>query len=247
MSDYLGNLIARTVSPALAVRPQLPSLFEPERVTREAKSEPEFEPQSFVEQLPVKGSSEKVAPMRLSIPTPRQSILRKPEQTVPDISRAREVVETSHKSEVAVQPGIFFRATPTLHDEKPSNSARCKSDVIDSPPRDVIASALHEVNARDEIQPRQSAVGSKPIVVPDLRKQESQNFSLTRGVVSPVRSLLEKSAPETKPPEAVINVTIGRVEVRAVAPPIRERPRRKAPATMTLEDYLRQRANGGRR
>jgi hypothetical protein len=44
-----------------------------------------------------------------------------------------------------------------------------------------------------------------------------------------------------------INVTIGRVEVRAVTPPIRERPRPKTPATMSLDDYLRRRANGDRR
>src|SRR5437899_9096689 len=90
MSDYLGNLITRTVSPAVAVCPQLPSLFEPAPATRETVSWPEFEQESFVEQLPVTRPSEKLAPMPLSIPTPRQSIFRESEQTVPEISHPRK-------------------------------------------------------------------------------------------------------------------------------------------------------------
>ena len=104
MSDYLGNLIARTVSPAVAVRPQLPSLFEPAPATREAKSGPEFEQENFVEQPPVTLPSEKLAPMPLSIPTPRQSVFREPEQTVPEISRARRILETSQESDQRPAP-----------------------------------------------------------------------------------------------------------------------------------------------
>src|SRR6266478_2298391 len=94
MSDYLGNLIARTVSPTVAVRPQLPSFFEPAPAARETKSGPEFEQQSFVEQAPVTQPSEKLAPTSPSIPTPRQSVFREPEQTVPEISRARKILKT---------------------------------------------------------------------------------------------------------------------------------------------------------
>src|SRR3954465_15462105 len=61
MSDYLGHLIARSVSPALAVCPRLPSLFEPSPATREAKSGPEFEQESFGGQPPITQRSEKLA------------------------------------------------------------------------------------------------------------------------------------------------------------------------------------------
>ena len=50
-------------------------------------------------------------------------------------------------------------------------------------------------------------------------------------------------------PEPVINVTIGRVEVRATqTEPPRQKPQPQKPAgVMTLDDYLKQREHGGRR
>jgi hypothetical protein len=46
----------------------------------------------------------------------------------------------------------------------------------------------------------------------------------------------------TTPP--TINVTIGRVEVRAVPPPAQQRAKPKPASVLSLEDYLRQRAKG---
>jgi hypothetical protein len=276
MSDYIGNLIARTVSPAAAVRPQLPSLFEPAPAVREAKSEPEFEHENFVEQPPVTRPSEKLAATPLSIPTPRRSVLREAEQTVPDISRARKILETSQKSEPArlpisiryqstsrepsriffprgdgkpspepeapVQPRIFRRAAPTLRKDKRSNSTRRRADVIKSPRRDVIASASHEVGAREETRRSEPAVASKPVVVPELRKHELLKWSGVQPVVPTVRSLPPiRPLPPASP---TINVTIGRVEIRAVQPPARQQAKPKPATVLSLEDYLRQRAKG---
>jgi hypothetical protein len=245
MSDYLGNLIARTVSPAVAVRPQLPSVFEPARATREAKSEPEFEQENFVEQPAVTQPSEKLAPMPLSIPTPRQSVLREPEQTVPEISHPRKIREASQESE-PVQPRIFGRAAPTPRENKSSNSTRRRLDVVKSPLRDVIASASHEVSAREETRPSQASVASKPVVVPKLREHELLKWSGVQPVVPSVRSLPPIAplppAAATAPP--TINVTIGRVEIRAVSPPTQQRAKPKPATVLSLEDYLRQRAKG---
>jgi len=44
-----------------------------------------------------------------------------------------------------------------------------------------------------------------------------------------------------------INVTIGRVEVRAVPPPTQRHDKPKPAAGLTLEDYLRRRSKGGPR
>jgi hypothetical protein len=246
MSDYLGNLIARTVSPAVAVRPQLPSLFEPAPAARESKSEPEFEQENFVEQPPATQASEKPAPMPLSIPTPRQSVFREPEQTVPEISRARRILETSQESEPAVQPRILRRVAPTLREGKPSNSTRRRSDVIKSPLRDVIATASHEVSAREETPPQESAVASKPVVIPELHKHELLKRSGVQAIVPTIRSLPPIAplppAAATAPP--AINVTIGRVEIRAVQPPAQQRAKPKPATALSLDDYLRQRAKG---
>jgi len=248
MSDYLGNLIARTVSPAIAVRPQLPSLFEPAPATRETMSGPEFEQENFVEQPPVTQPSEKLAPMPLSIPTPRQSVLRQSEQTVPEISPTKKTLRASQESHPAVQPRIFPRAAPTLRRDEPSNSTRHRLDVIKSPLRDLLASApaSHEVSAREETGPSQPGVASKPVVVREPRDHELPTRSEVQAIVptirplSPIASLPPAAA--TAPP--TINVTIGRVEIRAVQPPAQQRAKPKPATVLSLDDYLRQRAKG---
>jgi len=279
MSDYLGNLITRTLSPAIAVRPQLPSLFEAGPKIRETKSEPEFEQQSFMEQPPVTQRSEKLAAMPLSIPTPRQSAFGEPEQTVPEI-RPGKILEGSQESEQAplptpilrqstpqepsrifsgkedakptpkpaapVQPGILSQAVPTLREDKPSNSTQRRSDVIKSPLPDVIASASQEVSAREEIPPRESAIALNPVVVPELREHELFKRSGVQPVVPTIRSL--PPIPPLPPAASIatpsINVTIGRVEIRAVSPPAQQRAKPKPATVLSLEDYLRQRAKG---
>jgi hypothetical protein len=250
MSDYLGNMIARTVSPAVPLHPRLPSLFEPAPATRETVSWAEFEQKNFGEQPPVTGSSEKPAPISLplSIPMVRQSVLREAEQTVFDISRARDVLETNRKSVAAAQLRILSRATPVLRNEKPPNSSRRKSDIILSPQRDAIPSASHEVRTRKETPSQEPSVDSKAAVVPDLHKHELLNWSRIQPLVPTVRSsppiaplpLVPTKAPPT------ISVTIGRVEVRAVMPHVAvPKPATRSAPKLSLEEYLKQR-NGSR-
>jgi hypothetical protein len=255
MSDYLGNLIARTVSPAVAVRPQLPSLFEPAPVTRETVSWPEFEQESFVEQPPVTGPSEKLAPVPLSIPTPRQSVLRGPQETVPEISPAKKILEARQESEPvppassiseSVQPRIFPRAAPTLHKDGPSDSTGRRSDIIKSPLLDAVASASNAVNAREETGRSQPAVALKPFVMPEPPERELPARSDVQAVVPTIRPLppIAPLPAATAIPAPTINVTIGRVEVRAVPPPAQQRAKPKPASVLSLEDYLRHRAKG---
>ncbi len=51
---------------------------------------------------------------------------------------------------------------------------------------------------------------------------------------------------ESSAPAPTIQVTIGRIEVRATPPPTaRPQTQRSAPSVMSLEEYLNQRAKGG--
>jgi hypothetical protein len=283
MSDYLGNLIARTVSPAVAVRPHLPSIFEPAPPTRETVKSPEFEQESFVERSLVTRRSETPAAVPLPILMPRQSVLPEPRQTVPENPLTKKVPESRRESapptptlrqsapqkarrifppkegskpsierKAAVQPEIVPRAVSTLPGDKPSNSARRKSDMIKSPLLDVIASrplehqASHEVGPREETGRSQPAVALEAVVVAEPRERELAARSDLQAVVPTIRPLppvtpLQPVA-ATAPP--TINVTIGRVEIRAVSPPAQQRVKPKAPTVLSLEDYLRQRAKG---
>jgi hypothetical protein len=75
----------------------------------------------------------------------------------------------------------------------------------------------------------------------------SKNFLAVRRSASPMTasSVSQRLAADRgKPVEPVVQVTIGRVEVRAVAPPVRQQKNPKPQSAMSLDDYLKQR--GGR-
>jgi hypothetical protein len=253
MSDYLGNLIARTVSPAVAVRPQLPSLFEPAPGTRETTSGPEFEQESFVERSPVTEPSEKLAPMPLSIPTPPQSMLREPRQTAPEISSVKKIFKVTQEPEPvpsatsipeSVRPRIFPRTASTLREDALLNSMRSRSDIIKSPVLDVITPASHEVSSQQKTGPSQPAVALKPVVAPEPSERELPARPGLQAILPTIRQL-PSVPPARKPkPEPAINVTIGRVEIRAVPAPVQQRAKPRPETVLSLEDYLRQRAKG---
>jgi hypothetical protein len=259
MSDYLGNLIARTFASAVPVRPQLASLFEPAPVSREKLSRPKFEQENFMERPPTTGRSERVVPM----PMRRQSVLREPMQTVPEISPARKILKPGPESELALLPTsvpgqsnvqkasrIFSRLPPplTLREDKPSNSTRGRSDIIKSPLPEVVASVSYEGIVREEAGSFQPATALKPVAISERRERESLTRSTPQAIVPTIRALppFAPLSPARAPPPT-INVTIGRVEVRAMPPPAQQRARPKPAKVLSLEDYLRQRANGGRR
>ena len=65
-------------------------------------------------------------------------------------------------------------------------------------------------------------------------------------VVPTIRSLppIAPLPPAAATAAPTINVTIGRVEIRAVPPPAQQRAKPKPATVLSLEDYLRQRAKG---
>jgi len=52
--------------------------------------------------------------------------------------------------------------------------------------------------------------------------------------------------PEAPPPETIVNVSIGRIEVRASQPAGKAERPRHTPSIMGLDEYLRQRSGGKR-
>ena len=63
-------------------------------------------------------------------------------------------------------------------------------------------------------------------------------------IVPPNANPSEPAARETPPPTPTIQVTIGRIEVRAAAPAPRASNARPTPPKLTLQEYLR---DGGRK
>jgi len=82
---------------------------------------------------------------------------------------------------------------------------------------------------------------------PRTLPRTSNSFLARRRSVAPMTaaSVSQVSATDRgRPAEPVVQVTIGRVEVRAVAPPVRQQKSPKPPSAMSLDDYLKRR--GGR-
>ena len=194
-----------------------------------------------MEQPPVTALSEKLAPTLLSIPTPRQSVLREPQETVPEISPAKKIRKARQESEPippatsipeSAQPRIFPQAAPTLRDDEPVG--------------DVIAPASHEVGSQQKTGRAQLAVALKPIVIPEPRERELPARSDIQAIVPTIRPRppVAPLSPVAATASSTINVTIGRVEIRAVPPPAQQRAKVKPAPVLSLEDYLRQRANG---
>lgn len=82
---------------------------------------------------------------------------------------------------------------------------------------------------------------------PRTLPRTSNSFLARRRSVAPMTaaSVSQVSATDRgRPAEPVVQVTIGRVEVRAVTPPVRQEKSRKPSSAMSLDDYLKRR--GGR-
>jgi hypothetical protein len=86
------------------------------------------------------------------------------------------------------------------------------------------------------------------VVTPNQPAVKARNVRAIEAVV-PVRYGASQSLSTfSQPAEPAINVTIGRVEIRATsAPPASQRPAPKSAKVLSLESYLRQRAKGDRR
>lgn len=143
-------------------------------------------------------------------------------------ARKEVVSEKSSVREVSLDPSLVAPVSATKVSGKPRHHT--SGDPGDSP--EVAASMAS----------RQEQMASS-LVVP----MASKKFLAVRRSLSPMRgaSVGQVSATDRgKPTEPVVQVTIGRVEVRAVAPPARQEKGRKPPSAMSLDDYLKRR--GGR-
>lgn len=264
MSDYLANLVSRTFSSSAGVRPQLSSVFEPPSADGWLGTSSTFKAENVSGPSPISSSEAALKSARVfSFQEPAPC---KAEQTTPQISPHKKNIPVSEEPERVHSDVAPLRSSAFMqHESHPVRERSKKECQPDSPvlisssptrrlPEPISQSAPTLRSGTSRAYGEQTGpLLTRPMVVPrpatasEPGKSESQKFSLTRAVVPPVRSLLEKPASATKPPEPIINVTIGRVEVRAVAPRDQQRAKPKPSAVLSLENYLRQRANGGRR
>ena len=264
MSDYLGNLIARTIAPTICVRPRVPSIFEP-HPPNTGKFELNFEQERFRDEksLPRFESEARSASDQSNI---HRTVTEEKEIIQREIIRPKKIVaeqaEGTGADDTTVPTRISSRTGPDSSMPSPVGTVAQSSSTPRDPP--VATSRRPTSNAvkvdvpwiRHKTRPLSDrAVGESPrprlsVVPPQsiastLPHLKPQRLPGVRAVVPSARSVLGK--PASTKHEPTISVTIGRVEIRAVSSPAPQRAKPKPTTVLSLEDYLRQRAAGGSR
>ena len=284
MSDYLGNLAARSLEPAQAVRPRLASRFEPvPSATSPFQAEPATLFETAVEETavapaPTRGPRPVVAPReRMAPPEPVEEEpsappRRRRTRRAPVVEEAEPVPERSRPEPasaavaapvpVAVAPlQKRFAGRGVLPSEAspPGPLSTGVERGNDTQAKELVVPVVRAV-VRDESD-RPIAPDRSPLSTPVERGTGGEASRASRPkdrqpaqrepastVLQPKITVIERTPPpHREAPAPTIQVTIGRIEVRATPAakaPARERP--AAQPALSLEEYLRQRYKGGR-
>lgn len=198
------------------------------------------------------------APETIVDEKPKHSVLKK------------EVGQVSKNFPVPIFPAKFEKETASGHPiqsasskeqagrearrERPQARAAFPLPDLQATPEEHTSVQEHLIIAKPAVslfqraEVKEANAMSDPFTLPlSRRKQEYE-----RGFLQPSATLIAPVLPAAggpeKPvsqPEPVINVTIGRIEVRATVSPQKQSPKpEKRPPVMGLEEYLRQRSKG---
>jgi len=242
MSDYLNNLVARTLNLAPVVLPRLPSLFEPSTIPAEVGDA--FETETMREDL---SSHEPALRVSRSFYSPNELT-----GTPPRVTAKRDQPVQAEEDTPAVAPASQLAAPVTTPLGRPeSNSAQVR---LPSRPAGARADSTALSSIKTEF--RESRIQIQPItrqIVPEPSAESSAGLSSAsfrelrdKFPQVPTQTLIARTTtPVEQPPS--ISVTIGRVDVRAIFPQTAAPGvNRHRPAAMSLDEY-RKRRNEGRR
>jgi hypothetical protein len=256
--DFLSSLVERALERVPVLERRRPSLFEPsagmtqppgmpletfsleiEQERDERQSEHRESPESLRAEPRVKETSGEENAVR--------SLARKESTDAHGFTAAPlHVTETIVEREVEtvrfLEPSerTSAQGNQTLRVAQPQASPAIKPVVIQS-----ISAGPYDEKRDASLQERRAESGM-PIAPRRAARKE-----LLRPVAAPRRSLASvQSQPlvqNATQAETSVQVTIGRVEVRATQPPAQKRAaQRPAPAKLSLEDYLKARGGGNR-
>ena len=273
MSDFLSNLVTRALGLETNVRPLLPSRFGPP--TESAFGPAPL--LSDVEQEDTENmvfSSMQSSRHRRRMAADRENPLSESPRTISTSNRSAISTATSRQSEEtasltpnrstesrapAVAPLVVpvgIRPVSARDDlSTPTPVARADSLSVPAPPERLVRESVREVSRTEVSVPTQ-----KPRVKRVAAPQEAPapaHLTPRPPAPSPFAPMIKPAAPTAPPfdekrgeapPQPTIQVTIGRIEVRATPAPTRKPANNAATSTgaLSLDDYLSQRA-GGRR
>lgn len=230
MNRFLSSLIARNLGEAPAIRPRLPSFFEPDRNRAAALptlSEPE--PDASSASLPLNS-----APW---IQTPNNAPASTGSTSTPLPSRS----EPSSDAAQPNRPASFADSVHVVRTEPGAPGTKLGEQQFAPVEKFAGASRVRAANTKQKI------------VRPAVPAAKSEHA--VRVPLFPQRPVQSQHVPPRGHPQAslsgddlAVNVTIGKVEVRAILPEPSRRPVKTARTStpLSLDDYLKRRDRGRR-
>jgi len=232
VNDYLTNLAARSLESVPALQPRLRSRFEPAEQADAASpftaAPPEIE----------RETSASIAAQPHRVATADRDA--QPDSPPPTIAEPKKI-------EASAPPAAQKNNDETPHQPEPTPREQTAQTVIRE--RTVISEVVHRREPRPRsIQTRAAEIEPHP--------SASEQVTAPSPVIAlpPVTPLFEdrgedhftREGKQPSVPAPTIQVTIGRIEVRATPPPSSPKPRATR-ATLSLDDYLHRRGTGGER
>ena len=186
-------------------------------------------------------------------PAPSHVSASQIETKVPSRSAETLVDNTEpHREEAVVRLNAPFDL-PTAQITK-ENAAHQPPNLLPALPESTSYQVNRRVTVEQNIVREQSQRSIRSMPVESSPPERVTSTRVSAVVVQPHNAMLAHSTkavvpepPESIQPEPTVQVTIGRIEIRASmdAAPRREGRQSAAPKLMSLDDYLRQRAEGG--
>jgi len=255
MNDFLNSLVERSLSPTASVRPQLLSIFE----TPQTSGGTFFHGNEGGE-LPSTGHDRKElfdwhSPLHRQMTTPAPS-------TQSDVVPSKFSSSSGETPELpSVQAQIPRSVDRRGNEESVAQSTLRRGDgngTTQEKPRLPDEQTQGPPDANKPVPHRSTndrphESGAKIIEITTAGRDPRRELIKAREVHSvlrpgdPRKPIALPLQPKNSSGATSINVTIGRVEVRAVPPPTQRRDKSKTAAGLTLEDYLRRRSKGGPR
>jgi hypothetical protein len=235
VSDFLSNLVTRSLNGSDAVRPQFGTIYEATLENREGFFAAEKEREPTTAPQPPNERTEHLSRV--------ESMWQRAPETRADIRPApAPIARASARPAGARRPTQLQVASEQHAEPRPLKRDAPDSSRTDAGEQPLPQTASPEVRAQKvlELIRRESAHSRAPGKPSEFRALSPSLPPFP--IANPRVEKREDSAAHS------INVTIGRVEVRATLPQpaAAEKPRAAAPIT-SLEEYLRERAGGNRR
>ena len=230
--------------------PVAPIKFEPEK--HEFQQQSVVPPPRETPDPPLKTETPRViqSPVQPHQPATRQ-LMRKAVPATPQPMRAAPRLRTTstrtHKSEPPIVEQVVEHVTENLTQqviERPAMTIENHRHINKIQNRHEINKIENhqEINTQEITSSTFTTLVPKPSVQP-LPSPHVRKARISPPLAQPTGDVQPSAA--ALPPETVVNVAIGRIEVRATPPPTPRRERQSTgPKIMTLDDYVQQRSRG---